>query len=161
MGHRIAILGAGISGLATAWYAQKTPCDLQLFEQSNRAGGWLHTDHTTGFHFEKGPRTFKADKSPMLLELAAEMGLQEELIWSDLKPHHRYLWHEGGLYRFPTNPLAFFLSPLTRGFITALLMEWKQPVKCSDETVWEFVLRRFNYDVARQFFDPMVVGIFG
>lgn len=30
-----------------------------------------------------------------------------------------------------------------------------------DETVWEFVVRRFNYDVARLFFDPLVVGIFG
>lgn len=160
---RVVILGAGISGLSTAWYLSKTalPLDIVILEKSARAGGWLHTDHTTGFHFEKGPRTFKVDKSPMTMQLVAELGLQEELIWSEAKPHHRYLWHEDELHRFPTNPLSFLFSPLTKGFIRALLTEWRKPVKNGDETVWEFVLRRFNYDVAKLFFDPMVVGIFG
>lgn len=160
---RVIILGAGISGLTIAWNLHRTglPLDIILLEKSARAGGWLHTDHTTGFHFEKGPRTFKVDKCPATMRLIADLGLQKEVIWSEAKPHHRYLWHEGELHRFPTNPISFFLSPLTKGFIRALLSEWRQPIKNGDETVWEFVVRRFNYDVARLFFDPMVVGIFG
>ncbi|MBS0603809.1 MAG: protoporphyrinogen oxidase [Verrucomicrobia bacterium] len=160
---RVIILGAGISGLTTAWYLSKTgvPLDIVILEKSPRAGGWMHTDHTTGFHFEKGPRTFKVDKCPSTMKLIAELGLQEEVIWSEARPHHRYLWLDGELQRFPTNPISFLFSPLTKGFIRALLTEWKRPVKNGDETVWEFVLRRFNYDVARLFFDPMVVGIFG
>lgn len=160
---RVIILGAGISGLTTAWNLHRTglPLDIILLEKNARAVGWLHTDHTTGFHFEKGPRTFKVDKCPSTMRLIADLGMQKEVIWSEAKPHHRYLWHEGELHRFPTNPISFFLSPLTKGFIRALLSEWKQPIKNGDETVWEFVVRRFNYDVARLFFDPMVVGIFG
>ncbi len=160
---QVIILGAGISGLSSAWYLARTelPLEITILEKSSRAGGWMHTDHTTGFHFEKGPRTFKADKCPATLRLIVELGLQEELIWSEARPHHRYLWHEGEMHRFPTNPIAFLFSPITKGFLRALLTEWKKPVKCADETVWEFVMRRFNYDVARLFFDPMVVGIFG
>lgn len=160
---QIIILGAGISGLSTAWYLSRTglPLEITILEKSSRAGGWLHTDHTTGYHFEKGPRTFKVNKTPSILHLAAELGLQKEVIWSESKPHHRYLWHEGELHRFPTNPLSFLLSPITKGFARALISEWKRPIKLGDETVWEFVLRRFNYDVARLFFDPLVVGIFG
>jgi protoporphyrinogen/coproporphyrinogen III oxidase len=160
---RVIILGAGISGLVAAWYLNKTglPLDIVILEKSARTGGWLHTDHTTGFHFEKGPRTFKVDRCPAIMRLAVELGLQEEVIWSEAKPHHRYLWHEGELHRFPTNPISFLLSPLTQGFLKAIFTEWKRPVKRGDETVWEFVLRRFNYDVAKLFFDPMVVGIFG
>jgi oxygen-dependent protoporphyrinogen oxidase len=160
---KIAIIGAGISGLSASWYLRRTglPLDIHLFEKSMRVGGWIHTDYTTGFLFEKGPRTFKVDKSPAMMKLVAELGLEGELIWSEMKPHHRYLWHDGELCRFPTNLLSFLVSPLTRGFIRALFTEWKQPVKPTDETVWEFVLRRFNYDVARLFFDPLVVGIFG
>lgn len=160
---RVIILGAGISGLTTAWNLNRTglPLDIVILEKSARAGGWLHTDHTTGFHFEKGPRTFKVDKCPSTMRLIADLGLQKDLIWSEAKPHHRYLWHDGELQRFPTNPISFFFSPLTKGFIQALLSEWRQPTKNGDETVWEFVVRRFNYDVARLFFDPMVVGIFG
>ncbi len=160
---KVIILGAGISGLSTAWYLSQTglPLEITLLEKSSRAGGWMHTDHTTGFHFEKGPRTFKVDKAPSTMRLISELGLQNEVIWSEAKPHHRYLWHEGELHRFPSNPISFVLSPITRGFIRALLTEWKKPIKVGDETVWEFVLRRFNYDVARLFFDPLVVGIFG
>lgn len=160
---RVIILGAGISGLTAAWYLSRSnvPVDITLLEKSPRPGGWLHTDHTKGFLFEKGPRTFKVDKTPHTTRLIAELGLQKEVIWSEARPHHRYLWMDGELHRFPTNPISFLLSPLTKGFIRALLSEWKQPSKMGDETVWEFALRRFNYDVARLFFDPMVVGIFG
>jgi oxygen-dependent protoporphyrinogen oxidase len=160
---KVIILGAGISGLSTAWYLSRTglPLEITILEKSSRAGGWMHTDHTTGFHFEKGPRTFKVEKAPSTMRLISELGLQDELIWSEAKPHHRYLWYEGELHRFPSNLISFLLSPITKGFIRALLMEWKKPIKIGDETVWEFVLRRFNYDVARLFFDPMVVGIFG
>jgi protoporphyrinogen/coproporphyrinogen III oxidase len=159
---RILILGAGISGLSTAWYLSKTglPLEITILEKSSRAGGWMHTDHTTGFHFEKGPRTFKVEKAPSTMRLISELGFQDEVIWSEAKPH-RYLWHEGELHRFPSNPISFLLSPITKGFVRALITEWKKPIKMGDETVWEFVLRRFNYDVARLFFDPMVVGIFG
>jgi oxygen-dependent protoporphyrinogen oxidase len=161
--RRVIILGAGISGLTTAWYLSKTgvPLDIAILEKSARAGGWLHTDHTTGFHFEKGPRTFGVDKCPSTMQLITELGLKEEVIWSGTRPHHRYLWFDGDLHRFPTNPVSFLTSPLSKGFIRAFLTEWRQPAKQGDETVWEFVLRRFNYDVARLFFDPMVVGIFG
>lgn len=160
---QVIILGAGISGLSSAWYLARTglPLEITILEKSSRSGGWMHTDHTTGFLFEKGPRTFKVDKCPSIVRLAVELGLQQELIWSEARPHHRYLWYDGEIHRFPTNPIAFLLSPITKGFLRALLTEWKRPVKCADETVWEFVLRRFNYDVARLFFDPMVVGIFG
>jgi oxygen-dependent protoporphyrinogen oxidase len=160
---RVIILGAGISGLSTAWYLNRTglPLEITILEKSSRAGGWLHTDHTTGFHFEKGPRTFKVDKCPHTMSLISELNLQKEVIWSEARPHHRYLWHDGELHRFPTNPISFLLSPITKGFVRALFTEWRRPSKAGDETVWEFALRRFNYDVARLFFDPLVVGIFG
>ncbi len=160
---RVVILGAGISGLATAWYLRRTHAalDITLVEKTHRPGGWLHTDYTTGFHFEKGPRTFKVDKSPSILQLVSELDLSSSLVCSTAERHHRYLWHDETLYKFPSHPLGFLCSPLTKGLLRALLTEWKQPVKNSDETVWEFVLRRFNYDVARLLFDPLVVGIFG
>ncbi|MGL5263732.1 MAG: protoporphyrinogen oxidase [Candidatus Rhabdochlamydia sp.] len=160
---KIIVLGAGISGLSAAWYLSQTslPLDILILEKSDRIGGMFHTDHTTGFHFEKGPRTFKIDRSPTTIQLAEELGLIKDIIWSGNRPHNRYLWWNEELHRFPTNPLAFFRSPLTQGLIKALFTEWKRPAKKGDETVWEFVIRRFNYDVAQRLFDPMVVGIFG
>lgn len=160
---KIIILGAGISGLSTAWYLSQTslPLDIVILEKTNRVGGMLHTDHTTGFHFEKGPRIFKINRSNTTLQLVEELGLLKEVICSNAHLHNRYLWWNEELHPFPTNPITFFWSPLTRGFVKALLTEWKQPVKRGDETVWDFIIRRFNYDVAQRLFDPLVVGIFG
>ncbi|KAG6559829.1 Protoporphyrinogen oxidase [Candidatus Rhabdochlamydia oedothoracis] len=160
---KIIILGAGISGLSAAWYLSQIslPLDILILEKSNRIGGLFHTDHTTGFHFEKGPRTFKINRCPATLQLAEELGLLKEVVWSEIPVHNRYLWWNEKLYKFPTNLISFLWSPLTKGFIQALITEWKRPTKQGDETVWEFVLRRFNYDVAQRLFDPMVVGIFG
>lgn len=79
---RVVILGAGISGLSAAWYLSRTelPLEIIILEKSSRAGGWMHTEHTTGFHFEKGARTFKVDRCPATMQLIAELGLQEEII---------------------------------------------------------------------------------
>jgi oxygen-dependent protoporphyrinogen oxidase len=161
--QRVAILGAGISGLSLAWYLSKTahPPEIVLFEKSGRSGGWLHTDRSTEFLFEKGPRTFKVSKASSLIQLSCELNLQEQMIFSSEKPHHRYLWIDQKLQRFPTHVLSFLFSPLTRGFLPALLTEWTRSVQVGDETVWDFVQRRFNKEVARRFFDPLVVGIFG
>ena len=160
---KVIILGAGISGLSAAWYLSQisSSLDVLILEKSNRIGGLFHTDHTTGFHFEKGPRTFKINRCPTILQLAEQLGLVREIIWSENLPHNRYLWWNEKLHKFPTNVISFLWSPLTKGFIKALITEWKHPAKKGDETVWEFVIRRFNYDVAQRLFDPMVVGIFG
>ncbi|HEY2811422.1 MAG TPA: protoporphyrinogen oxidase [Rhabdochlamydiaceae bacterium] len=159
----IIVLGSGISGLSAAWNLSQSqhPVDITVVEKSNRAGGLLHTEYMSDFHFEKGPRAFKVNKCPALLELVCALGMANELLWTPLKRHPRYLWHNGELHRFPSHPLSFCFSPLTRGFISALFSEWRKPSKEGDETVWEFVMRRFNHDVARLFFDPLVVGIFG
>ncbi|MDR2539861.1 MAG: protoporphyrinogen oxidase [Chlamydiales bacterium] len=160
---KIIILGAGISGLSAAWYLSQIslPLEILVLEKSNRIGGLFHTDHTTGFHFEKGPRTFKINQCSTTLQLAEELGLLREVIWSETLSHNRYLWWDEKLHKFPTNLISFLWSPLTKGCIKALITEWKRPTKQGDETVWAFVLRRFNYDVAQRLFDPMVVGVFG
>lgn len=161
--HKVVILGAGISGLSAAWYLSRTglPIEITILEKSSRAGGCMHTDHTTGFHFEKGPRAFKVSRAEHTLQLIDELKLHDELLWTESKKHSRYLWHEGALHALPTNPFSLLFSPIAKGLLRALLTEWRKPAKAGDETVWEFVSRRFNYDVARILFDPVVVGIFG
>lgn len=161
--EKILVLGAGISGLSTAWYLSQTslPLDILILEKSDRIGGTFQTDHTTGFHFEKGPRTFKINRSPTTLQLIEELGLTKEIICSSDRLHNRYLWWNEGLHKFPTNLFSFLWSPLTKGFIKALCTEWKKPAKRGDETVWEFIQRRFNCEVAQRLFDPIVVGVFG
>lgn len=161
--HKVVVLGAGISGLSATWYLSQSglPVEITILEKSSRAGGCMHTDHTTGFHFEKGPRAFRVDRAPHTLQLVSELKIKDEIVWTASKNHPRYLWHDGALHPLPSNPFSLLFSPIAKGLFRALMTEWRKPSKAGDETVWEFVSRRFNHDVARILFDPVVVGIFG
>lgn len=143
---RILILGAGISGLSLAYFLSKTnQFDITIFEKENRCGGCSQTDTSTGFLFEKGPRTFVVSRCPDLLELAKELKI--EPVFSDFPK--RYLWRDGRLKKMTQWPL-----------VAAMWKEWRVPVSHEDETVWDFACRRFNRNVAELFFEPMATGIF-
>ncbi|HSW86619.1 MAG TPA: protoporphyrinogen oxidase [Rhabdochlamydiaceae bacterium] len=152
---RVLILGAGISGLSLAWYLKQSVKDIEIsiVEKTNHVGGWIRTDTSTGYLFETGPHIFKTSRCPELLQLAVELGLEQEIISSDPQSQARYLWVEGRLRKI--NPL------LTKGLIPALLKEWCIPVQCaSDESVWDFIRRRFNSDVAEKLIEPVLLGIY-
>jgi oxygen-dependent protoporphyrinogen oxidase len=62
--HDIAVVGGGITGLATAYYlSKKQDINVTLYEASNRLGGWIQTklvDVPGGkVLFEQGPRTLR------------------------------------------------------------------------------------------------------
>jgi oxygen-dependent protoporphyrinogen oxidase len=74
---KAAIVGAGISGLATAQaiLAREPNADITLFEAAARVGGKVETEITPeGYLCEWGVNAF-LDKSPRTLELCSEVGL--------------------------------------------------------------------------------------
>ncbi len=151
---RILILGGGISGLSAAWFLKKKDpgAKITLLEKTDRLGGWIRTDRENGFLFERGPRTFPAGRSPHLLQLIQELGLERELISSDPAASKRYLWRNGKLRSF---------SSLLPRFLPVLLLEFFiKPKKGEDETIYEFAVRRFSKACAELIFDPMSLGIY-
>lgn len=150
---RVLILGGGISGLSLAWYLSKNEAnEIVLLEKSDRLGGYLETDVSSGYLFEKGPRTFKTSRCPDLLELVAELGLGEELIFSHKEAKSRYLWNKGRLVKAPS-------FALLKEVFVPLLKEWRVKPHLEDESIWDFACRRFNPRVAELLFDPLVLGI--
>ncbi len=151
----IIILGGGISGLTIAYDLAKHQdrFQIKLIEKSDHLGGWIDTDISTGFFFEKGPRVFRGSRSPHFLALTKEAGLHSELIESSKEGQSRYLWKEGKLRRLPV---------LSWELMKGVVHEWRAPpLLTEDESVWDFACRRFNRRVAEDIFDPMVTGIYG
>ena len=64
--HQIAVLGGGITGLASAYYLSRSlpNAKITLFEGTSRLGGWLHSKQVDVGNgrvlFEQGPRTLRA-----------------------------------------------------------------------------------------------------
>jgi oxygen-dependent protoporphyrinogen oxidase len=151
----IIILGGGISGLTLAYDLAKYQerYQIRLIEKSDHLGGWIDTDTSTGFFFEKGPRVFRGSKSPHLLALTKEIGLHSELIESKKEGQGLNLLIDGKMRKIPI---------LSWELIIGLIKEWRTPpLKDVDESVWDFACRRFNPTLAYHMFDPLVIGIYG
>ncbi len=151
----VVILGGGISGLSAAWfYHKKHPHHrITLLEKSSRLGGWIETVSGEGFSFEKGPRTLSCSRSPKLLELIHELGLQPNLFFSSPEAKRRFLWKGGKLRSLQ----SFWPSLLWAGFKEAFLTPAQN---LEDESIYEFASRRFGSKIADDFFDPLTLGIY-
>lgn len=63
--EHVAVIGGGITGLATAYFLSKASPKIRitLLEGGKRLGGWLHSEVVETSHgkviFEKGPRTLR------------------------------------------------------------------------------------------------------
>lgn len=152
---RVVILGGGISGLSAAWFYQKKYPDhkITLLEKMERLGGWIDKVQENGFVFEKGPRTLACSRSPKLQALIEEVGLKEELLFSLPSAKKRFLWTGGKLCK----PSAFWPS-----LIYSVLKEafFVPPKQLEDESIYSFAARRFGPKIARNFFDPLILGIY-
>jgi oxygen-dependent protoporphyrinogen oxidase len=145
------ILGGGIAGLSAAHFLKKQNplCKITLFEKKNRLGGFVETVYEKGCIFEKGPRTFRYDHCPYLLQLIHDLKLP--ILRSDPSAKKRYLWHKGKL-----RSMGSFLPLL----IPYLFKEPFVPKSTQDESIYEFASRRFSPKIANLLFDPLTLGIY-
>lgn len=173
---KTAVAGAGISGLSTAYFLKTrlekngTPADLRLFEAAERAGGIISGEKKDGFLLEYGPDTFISEK-PWALELARELGLEDQLIGVREGFQRSFLVSGGKLHAIPKGFYLLaaprlrtlwqlpFLSLKAKCRMAADL--WISPRKSSDdESVAAFIRRRFGEEALWKIGQPMIGGIY-
>mgnify|MGYP001814917859 CR=1 FL=1 len=54
---RVAVIGAGLSGLGVAWLLDREGVDVTVLERADRVGGAVLTRQTDGFLHEAGPNS--------------------------------------------------------------------------------------------------------
>ncbi len=81
MAPRVVIIGAGVSGLATAYrLGQARPgVAVTVLEADGRPGGKVWTEERDGFRLEWGPNGF-LDGKPHVARLCRDLGLAGELV---------------------------------------------------------------------------------
>lgn len=148
---RIAIIGAGISGLTAAHQLKKSGVEVFLLEKSSRAGGWIRSFRHKGFLFEQGPRSCRVrGNGKATLELAEELGLASEIILPGPHVNKRFLYEKGELR-----------SLMRLKWLAAAWRERKIPSSLSDdESLDGFFRRRFGADLTESLIDAMTSGIF-
>ncbi len=161
----IAIVGGGISGLATAYQLAREGVEFILFESSERLGGIVETVHRQGFVIECGPDSWVTEK-PWARELAVELGLEDQIIASNDQWRRTYV-QQGG-ERYPQLvPIPDGMRMMVPGkwgpLLESPLFSWqarlaylrepkraeelKAAAPAHDESVADFVRRHFGEEV--------------
>ena len=98
----VAIIGAGITGLAAAHRLIELNPDTKvtLFEASDRLGGILYTQRQEDFLIEHAADMFTT-KQPWALDLCRRIGFDDQLIQTNPDYRRAYIVNRGRLVRVP------------------------------------------------------------
>ena len=162
---KIAIIGAGIAGLAAAYDLHKAGCEVVVYEAADYVGGLAsgfkepHWDWSVERYYH---HWFASDKH--ILGLMEELGLRSKVLFT--RPVTA-VYHEGDFYpldsalavlRFPGLP---FFDRIRMGMVVALLKmlpDWRSLERVTAD-VW---MRRWVGDRAyRSMWEPLLIGKFG
>jgi protoporphyrinogen/coproporphyrinogen III oxidase len=177
---RIAIIGGGISGLTAAYELEKqrkagADIDWTLYEASARLGGIIETTRRDGFILEGGPDGWVSEK-PWARELAIELGLESQLIYSNDATRKTYILIDGKLQPMPDRmrmmvpeDLAtlkgstLFSATAREAYANELRRadELRSVAPAADESVASFVRRHFGNEVLAKIGAPLLSGVFG
>ena len=174
--YRVAVLGAGASGLAAALdlhdarARQGLDLEVTLYERSGRTGGCIQTMREDGFTLELGPDSLLVEK-PAARETIARLGLEDDLV--AMLPQYRgsRIVHRGALRPIPSEFRLFTptsLPALLRsgifspaGIARAALEPFVPPrASAEDESLASFVTRRFGREVLDRLAQPLIGGIY-
>lgn len=161
---KIAIVGAGISGLTTAFYLKQARPDweLTIFDAGANPGGTMQTVDVEGFRFEAGGNGFLTNK-PDSLRLVEDCGAKALLLPSSDKARKRFIFN-GILHPLPESPQAFLKSGLlTLPQKLRVAGEFFVPARREggEETLQQFGYRRVGKGLTDVFLDAMTAGIYG
>lgn len=167
MPERVAVVGGGITGLATAYYLEKAGVAATVIEAGDRLGGKIQTLDLGGVPVEAGPDTFLA-RVPWAVDLCRELGLGDELV--EPATGKAFLWTGGGLKPLPERhvlgvPTA--LRPLLRSGVLSpagvaracLDLVLPRTSFGDDPSVAEVVGRRMGRQALERLVEPLVGGI--
>jgi protoporphyrinogen/coproporphyrinogen III oxidase len=174
---KIAIIGGGIGGLATAFriheqmLAAGKPAKITIYDASDRFGGVIASSQRDGFTLEHGPDSIIRTK-PAGLQLIKDLRLEDQL--QPTQEHARssliakgrklipvpdglYLLAPGKFWPFISSPI---MSPLGKLRMALDLVLPRRSCEADEESLADFVRRRLGREALERIAQPMISGIY-
>ncbi len=155
------IIGAGITGLTTAYYLKKKGVEFIVLDKLPKAGGVISTHHENGFIFETGPNTGVLSQ-PDTAELFTELKGLCNIEIAKAAAKKRWIWKGNSWQPLPAGLKDAVNTPLfTLGDKFRILGEpFRSKGKNPDETLAQLVKRRMGQSFLDYAVDPFILGIY-
>jgi oxygen-dependent protoporphyrinogen oxidase len=158
----VAIIGAGITGLTAAFHLKRKGLAVTVYEASSRVGGVIQSLRQDGYLAEFGPNTL-LETSPKIAQLVRDAGLESRRLNPDPKAEARYVVRYGRPIAMPSAPPKFFTTDLFtwKAKLAVLREPFIKPRRDGvEESIGQFVVRRFNQEFLDHAIDALVAGIY-
>ncbi len=162
---RVAVIGGGISGLTAAHLLVGAGHDVTLVDDAAEPGGLIAGARVDGFLCERGPQAV-LDGSEAVRALIASAGLDARIVRALPASRRRSVYVAGRLRPFPASPPALIKTNLltARGKLRLLREPFVgRRVEADgddDESVFDFVARRFGTEAAERAAGPALIGVY-
>jgi oxygen-dependent protoporphyrinogen oxidase len=169
--RRVAIVGGGLAGLATAAkiHLLDPAIELLVLESADRLGGVIHTERQAGFVIDHGADMF-ATEPDGVIELCRQIGIDDQLIEPQLDARGARVVRAGQLVPIPegfvvmraTKWMPIVTTPLLSigGKLRLFAERWVKPANLADESIGDFVRRRMGRQVLDRIVAPLAAGIY-
>jgi protoporphyrinogen/coproporphyrinogen III oxidase len=164
---RVAVVGAGLTGLATAWHLRHD-AEVVVLEASERIGGQIRTEAFAGTRLDVGADAFLA-RQPEAERLVRSLGLGDDLVAP--LTGRVLLWVRGRLRPLPEATVlgaptdlralarSRVLRPagLARAAVEPLVPRRFVP---GDRSIADLVGSRFGAEVVTELVEPLLSGVY-
>lgn len=155
------VIGAGITGLVTAFLLQEKGLKVLLVEKNNRVGGQIHSFYEDGFVFESGPNTGVISNAEVV-ELFEKLGADCTLEVARKEAKVRLIWKNGGFHALPSGLIPAVTTPLftLKDKIGILFEPFRAKGTDPYESIASLTHRRLGKSFLNYAVDPFISGIY-
>jgi oxygen-dependent protoporphyrinogen oxidase len=160
-GGRTAVIGAGISGLAAAYWLGRAGHEVTVFESASRTGGTIVTEQSDGFLIDLGPNS-TLETSETLKQLVRDLDIEDQKLYGNEISNNRYILKNGELVALPMSPPKFLRSKLfsTRAKLRLLREPFLKPSRGDDISLADLVRYRLGQEFLDYAINPFVSGVY-
>lgn len=158
---QVVIIGAGITGLTTAYNLKKRGIDCLVLDKQDHVGGVISTHSENGFIFETGPNTGILSQ-PETAELLNELNELCEIEIANAAAKKRWIWKGDSWHALPSGIKEAVNTPLfsVKDKIRILGEPFRSKGKNPDESLAQLVRRRMGESFLDYAIDPFILGIY-
>ncbi len=161
----VTVIGAGLTGLTTAYWLKLKGVNVEVVERQKRIGGQIQTNHKNEFIFETGPTTGSvstAEVAELMESLATTSGGSCVLETAPDASKRRLIWKGGRFHDLPSGLLSAVTTPLFRfsDKLRILGEPWRKKGEDPDECVGPLARRRLGKSFVDYAVDPFISGVY-